>query len=134
MLEAETLVVNPMFQNKGVEEIWLEIKEDFGPWMTVSRSGRRGKKQVVVNSSLVVPPPAVPSPTTPSPTAENSISGNNFAILSKEEEIQEGEVPTEVEMDVNKEGAVKDLVVGQGAGDSSSPRSESMEIPELCYR
>ncbi|CAN1193206.1 hypothetical protein LINPERHAP2_LOCUS41935 [Linum perenne] len=49
------MVFNPVFQNKGVEDPRPEVEEDFGPWMKVSRAGRRGKKTAPVSSA---PPPA----------------------------------------------------------------------------
>ncbi|CAN1142726.1 hypothetical protein LINPERHAP2_LOCUS13215 [Linum perenne] len=104
-VESEVVRSNPIFQSKEMVNDRPEIDEDFGPWMKVSRSGRRGKKNVQMEAALTaldqpssdpavsVPAVAAPAVTVPavSTSVESSkqesipISGNKFAALSEED-------------------------------------------------
>ncbi|CAN1170704.1 hypothetical protein LINPERHAP2_LOCUS29142 [Linum perenne] len=97
---------NPIFQNKGPEDLRPEVEEDFGPWMKVTRAGRRGKKSVANSpaptSSSDQPRPRSPA-TVPS-VAGNSTFGNKFNALIVED-IQGDDVGTVM---VDKEGSLED--------------------------
>ncbi|CAN1187237.1 hypothetical protein LINPERHAP2_LOCUS38612 [Linum perenne] len=67
--------VNPIFQNSGIEDPRPEVEEDFGPWMKVSRAGRRSKKAVPVAST----PPAALEP------GGKASLGNKFGALAEED-------------------------------------------------
>ncbi|CAN1134505.1 hypothetical protein LINPERHAP2_LOCUS8302, partial [Linum perenne] len=69
------MIVNPIFQNKAFEDPRPEVEEDFGPWMKVSRAGRRGKKAAPMPSNLPPSPPKV---------VESSF-GNQFNVLDNDD-------------------------------------------------
>ncbi|CAN1273808.1 hypothetical protein LINPERPRIM_LOCUS15199 [Linum perenne] len=97
---------NPIFQNKGPEDPRPEVEEDFGPWMKVTRAGRRGKKSVVhtpaPTSSSDQPRPR--SPVSAPAVAGNSTFGNKFNALIVED-IQGDDVGTVMG---DKEGSLED--------------------------
>ncbi|CAN1154165.1 hypothetical protein LINPERHAP2_LOCUS19853 [Linum perenne] len=69
------MIVNPIFQNKSFEDLRPEVEEDFGPWMKVSRAGRRGKRDAPMPSNLPPSPPQV---------VESSF-GNQFNVLGNDD-------------------------------------------------
>ncbi|CAN1141602.1 hypothetical protein LINPERHAP2_LOCUS12598, partial [Linum perenne] len=69
----ENLVNNLVFQSSAFAEMRPEVKQDFGPWMKVSRSGKKGKK--ITPTSSVSP--------ADQPLKVDPILGKNFNLCWK---------------------------------------------------
>ncbi|CAN1156360.1 hypothetical protein LINPERHAP2_LOCUS20905 [Linum perenne] len=71
----DVMVANPTFQNRSMDDPRPEVEEDFGPWMKVKSSNRKGKKFAPVKAS----------PTASSPMADEPILGKKNYALSGED-------------------------------------------------
>ncbi|CAN1273486.1 hypothetical protein LINPERPRIM_LOCUS15066 [Linum perenne] len=107
---SEIMISNPIFQNKA-EDPRPEVEEDFGPWMKVSRSSRKGKR-------AAQPPLSVPAG---SPEGEASFLGNKFNALS-EEDLQGSDRVASAQ----KEKVV--VKVNQGSGIADELNKENIPI------
>ncbi|CAN1127159.1 hypothetical protein LINPERHAP2_LOCUS3861 [Linum perenne] len=111
--DTEGMRVNPVFQPNAFEEIRPEVEEDFGPWMKVARSGRKGRKAAPANAT----------PVAPSGVENESKNGNKFAALSKEDL---EDLADEV-LGANKEGVIEQSAVIEIEEDMVAANKENVE-------
>ncbi|CAN1142820.1 hypothetical protein LINPERPRIM_LOCUS26198 [Linum perenne] len=121
---SDVLVDNLVFLNKCLEDPCPEVDEDFGPWMKMSRSNRKGKKP-----APSVGAPAATPPATTLPAVEDSILGNKFEVLSREDsQGVDGAIPDHIK-ESTKEPTVEEEMVDADQGNADKKNIEDpMEI------
>ncbi|CAN1149421.1 hypothetical protein LINPERHAP2_LOCUS17012, partial [Linum perenne] len=87
---AENVITNPVFQKSTIVEDRPEVEEDFGPWMKVTRTGRKNRKAAPVIVDKTAPmivaqtAPVVVDQSAGQPEKKEPFLGNKFDALMDE--------------------------------------------------